>query len=192
MSELRYYNDKISKLEIRRDILKETLADNKNKLEYWQARKTGAIEARKVFQELSKQAQKQLEYSISNIVTRALRAIPFKEKYDFLLEFKPGRGKIEADLWFVKDGERIKPTEIGAVGGGACDIAALALRLANWSLKPCRPILILDEPFKHLSPDLHIAAGEMLKELTSKLKIQVIMVSHSETINLVADNVIQL
>lgn len=190
MNGIQYYRDKLNKLEARRDILKENLYSKKEELEYWTLRKNGIIEARKIFQELAKKTQQQLEFQISSIVSRAMHAIPFRDNYDFLVEFQTRRGKTECDLWFVRNGEKIKPVEDS--GGGANDIAALALRLAFWSLKPTRPILILDEPLKFLSPGLHESASEMLKSFSDELGIQIIMVSHSETINNYADNVIKL
>jgi DNA repair exonuclease SbcCD ATPase subunit len=49
-----------------------------------------------------------------------------------------------------------------------------------WRLQtpPSRPTIVLDEPFKHLSQDLRPKAAEMLKEISSKLGLQIIMVTH--------------
>ena len=49
--------------------------------------------------------------------------------------------------------------------------------------------LILDEPFKFLSPNLAEKASDMLSELSNKLGLQIIMVSHAEGINTSADKI---
>jgi ABC-type lipoprotein export system ATPase subunit len=55
-----------------------------------------------------------------------------------------------------------------------------------------RRIIILDEPFRHLSADLQPKASEMMKMLSDKLGIQFIMVSHEEGIIDCADNIITI
>jgi len=43
-----------------------------------------------------------------------------------------------------------------------------------------RPVLMLDEPFRYLSTGLLPRAGEMLKQISSELDLQIIMVTHAE------------
>jgi DNA repair exonuclease SbcCD ATPase subunit len=135
-------------------------------------------EARAVIQIVSEQTQAELQYHVSEIVSLALAAV-FDDPYKLLLEFTQRRNKVEADLWFVRGDEKIKPME--AAGGGAVDVAAFALRVAMWSLKrpKSRGTLILDEPLRFLSRDLMPKAAVMLSEVSKKLNLQIIMVSHS-------------
>ncbi|MBT5420357.1 MAG: hypothetical protein HOK80_05655, partial [Candidatus Cloacimonetes bacterium] len=97
--------------------------------------------------------------------------------YEFELEFVIKRGKTEADLWFVRNDSRLSPMD--TAGGGAIDVASMALRIAAWSInKNTRPVIILDEPFKNLSENLQDRAADMLRMLSEKLDLQIIMVSH--------------
>ena len=135
-------------------------------------------EAQTIFQEVAQITQKELEYHVSELVTLAMAAV-FDNPYELEVEFVQRRNRTEADLWFVRDGKRIHP--LSASGGGAADVAAFALRVALWSLSPkkTRPILILDESLKFLKGgDLPEKGAEMLQEISRKIGLQVIMVSH--------------
>lgn len=134
------------------------------------------LKTRAIFQQAAGLTQQQLEFHISGLVSTALAAI-WEDPYEFKVEFVERRGKTEADLLIEKDGLKVKPLD--STGGGEIDVIALALRMAFWSLaKTTRPLLILDEPLKNLSEDLHDKAVEMLKMLTKELNLQIIMVTH--------------
>lgn len=137
-----------------------------------------AEEARAIIQAVAQATQKELEYHISEIVTLALSAV-FDNPYKMVLEFVQRRNRTEADILFERDGERVRP--IDATGGGAVDVAAVALRVAMWSLRRprTRNTLILDEPLRFLSRDLMPRAAAMFSEISRKLGLQIIMVSHS-------------
>ena len=118
---------------------------------------------------------------IQSIVTQALSAV-YGDEYGFELEFVIKRNQPEAIPWIIREGERYSPRD--EVGGGVLDIASLAMRLAVWSLTEPRPapLLVLDEPAKFLSRDKQAAFGEMLREISRSLGIQVLIVSHSTDI----------
>ena len=138
-----------------------------------------AEEARAIIQTVAQATQKELEYHVSEIVSLALAAV-FEHPYSLRLMFVQRRNKTEADIFFERDGEQFKP--IDASGGGAVDIAAFALRVAMWSLRRprSRSVLILDEPGKFISVDLRPKMGAMLKEISKRLDLQMIVVSHAE------------
>jgi DNA repair exonuclease SbcCD ATPase subunit len=78
-----------------------------------------------------------------------------------------------------------------ASGGGAVDVAAFALRIASWSMAQphSRNTIILDEPLRFLSVDLQEKASTMIKEVSDKLGIQMILVTHNDTLASFADRV---
>lgn len=148
-------------------------------------------QAQIIIQTVAQKTQEELEYRLSEIVSLALAAVfddPYKLKVNFIIR----RGKTECDLLFEKNGEIFDP--LTSSGGGAIDVAAMALRVAIWSLTQPKPrnILILDEPFRFLSQEYQIKASIMLKELSKKLNLQIIMVSHSELLIEGADKVFQV
>jgi len=137
-----------------------------------------AEQARAVIQEVARRTQQQLQYHISEVATLAMQAI-FPQPYNLIVEFVERRGRTEADIWFERDGQQIDP--LSASGGGAVDVAAFALRVSLLSLsgKARAAIIVLDEPFRFLSRDLHSKAALLMKEVSRRLGLQVVMVSHS-------------
>jgi len=119
-------------------------------------------------------------------VQLALDAV-FPGAYEFCVQFDLKRGSTEARLVFLEHGQEISPLD--SAGGGVADIVSFALRLSVWSLGSSSKIIILDEPFKYLSKDLQDRAGEILRCLSQKLKLQIIMVSHCSEMVSISDKV---
>ena len=148
-------------------------------------------EAQAIIQKVAKDTQSQLEIHISDIVTMALETI-FDDPYEFRIEFVVKRNKTECELIFEKDGVKIHP--LSASGGGVIDTASFALRIALWTLQTprSRNTIILDEPFKFLSKDLLPRASELLKELSEKLNLQFIIVTHLDELTECADKTFEV
>ena len=144
--------------------------------------------AKQIIQNLAKETQAHLEKHLSGIVTMALQAV-FPSPPEFKIQMEIRRGQVECDILFVDNGNEYRP--ISGAGGGMLDIASFALRVSFWALtnlkQKIRHTLILDEPFKNVSPDLQDKVSVMVKELSHKLGVQIIMVSHAEDINTSAD-----
>ena len=144
--------------------------------------------AQAILQLVAKETQEQLEYKISELVSLCLSAI-FDNPYKLVLEYEIKRGKTEANLLFKRSQNTIKP--LLASGGGAVDVASFGLRLAIWSLKQPRNrnTIVLDEPFRFLSKQHQEKASQLLSEISSKLGLQIIMVTHNEEFIKSADKV---
>jgi len=143
-------------------------------------------QAREIIREVGLKTQEQLQYHISDITSMALEAV-FDDPYELVVEFVQRRNKTECDLLFARDGQRVDP--ISASGVGAIDVAAFALRIAAWSMQTPRKhnVIILDEPFRYLSVNYQAAASRMLKELSDRLGIQFIIITHEATLAEYAD-----
>ena len=148
-------------------------------------------QAREIIREVGLKTQQQLQFHISDITSLALEAV-FDNPYKLITEFIQRRNKTECDLYFERDGNRIDP--LSASGGGTVDVASFALRVASWSIQRprSRNVLILDEPFRYLSSDLLPKASEMLNQISKKLKLQIIMVTHAEELIENADRVFEV
>lgn len=134
--------------------------------------------AQAIIQKVAKETQQELEYHISELCSLALSAV-FDDPYELSIEFNDRRGRTEADIDFIKDGEPIGKPLLSS-GGGALDVAAFGLRVALWSLSrpKTRNVLILDEPFRHLKGDeANRRAITMVKEISNHLGLQIIMIS---------------
>lgn len=147
--------------------------------------------AREIVREVGIKTQQQLQYHISDITSLALEAV-FDNPYQLKVEFVQRRNKTECDLKFVRDEMEIDPIE--ASGVGAIDVASFALRIASWSMMQprSRSTIILDEPFKHLSLNLRNRASSMIKEISDKLGIQFIIVSHDPELADFADKIFEV
>ena len=147
-------------------------------------------QAREVIREVALKTQEKLQFHISDITSLALEAV-FHEPYKLEVEFVQRRNKTECDLYFVRHGEKMDP--LSASGGGAVDVAAFALRIASWSMaRPrTRNVIILDEPLRFLSADLQERASAMIKEVSKKLGIQFILVTHESILASYADRIFE-
>lgn len=148
--------------------------------------------AQAFLQKVAQETQQHLKFQIEDIVNLALETC-FPGEYTFEILFEISRGKTNAELVFLdqKTGRQIDPMD--ASGGGVVDLTTFALRIACYALEHNTDnVIVLDEPFRFLSRDLQERAGEILKTLSEKMNLQIIMVSHiSEIIN-VADKVFEV
>ena len=178
----RLYEQKIGQ----KNLLKEQLKTAKQNIKSLKSEMKVTEKAQAIIQLVAKQTQSELTIQISNIITLALNSI-FDDPYKFQIEFVEKRGKTEADIYLTREGNRVDP--MFAAGGGVVDVASFALRIALWSLKKANNTIILDEPFKFLSRDLQPKASKMMKELSYKLGIQFIIVTHDKALIEEADKV---
>lgn len=140
--------------------------------------------------QVGKKTQEQISFHISDITSLALSSI-FPDPYTLQVEFVQRHNKSECDLYFVRDGNRVNPLK--ASGGGAVDIASFALRIASWSMQTprSRSTIVLDEPFRFVSKNYQEQASTMLKEISKKLGIQFIVITHNDILTSFADKVFE-
>lgn len=171
--------------------IESDLRDCKKRLRYSERDLRKHEQAREIIKKVGLATQQQLEYHFSDIVTSAMEAV-FPNPYALSVKFVERRGKTECDLGFERDGDVVDP--ISATGGGAVDVASFALRVAAWSMRNprSRSLLILDEPFRYVSTNLQDKAGSMLKEISSKLGIQMILITHEEELESCADRIFEV
>ncbi len=136
-------------------------------------------EALTIVKEVGLKTQQQIEIHIGSLVTTALDFVLPNNDYKFKMKFIERRGQIECDLMLEKDGEILDP--VSSVGGGVVDVISFALRMASIHILKglIRPVVLLDEPFKHLSNDKQGRAALMLHTLSKKLGVQVIYISQA-------------
>ena len=171
---------RVSALRGQRDLVVNQFTDAE--LEAANLKRWGVVleRAQLVIQNAAAVTQKQLEYSISELVSLALAHV-FPQPYVMVLRFENKRGRTEAGLYFQdKDGNEMSPMD--SSGYGVVDVASFALRLSLWTLRRprSRATILLDEPFKFVSKDLQSKVAEMLQDLSSRLKLQFIIVTHED------------
>ena len=168
--------------------LKETI-----ELKKYSEKKLKLVEEAQIFlQIIAQNTQEKLKFQIEDIVNLALESV-FPDEYEFKIEFNVSRGKTDAELIFMdkRTGQTIDPMD--AAGGGVVDLTFFALSIASWALENGTDnLIILNEPFKFVSRDLVERAGDILKTLSEKMKLQVIMVTHIPEFIDVADKVFEV
>jgi len=171
--------------------LEDSIEQNKLKINKEERYLHHVEKAHEIIRTVGLQTQQQLQYHIADIASLALESV-FQEPYKLVLDFVERRGKTECDILFERGGERINP--MTASGGGVVDLAAFALRIASWSMQVphTRNTIVLDEPFKHLSKNLHDRASEMIKQIAQKLGIQFIIITHEPTLGMYADKIFEV
>ena len=174
------FHSEIEQLKGQRTAIEEIIHDSEKSLEEYKGKFLTYEEARAIVQKVAKETQDRLKISLEPIVTSALEVVFGTEAYGFDVSFEVKRNKTECTLSFTRDGHKYTPLD--STGFGAVDVATFALRLAIWNIsKPqSSPLLILDEPFKHISEDLQEKVMQMANILSHKLGIQLIMVTHSK------------
>uniref|UniRef100_A0A6M3Y0E4 Putative ATPase domain containing protein n=1 Tax=viral metagenome TaxID=1070528 RepID=A0A6M3Y0E4_9ZZZZ len=168
----------------RRSEITKQITHKQEVKESLERRLDGASKARTVIQVVAELTQSNLEIHIASLVTTALKAVS-PDFPEFALEFTTRRNQPECDLYFVEKGEKYHP--LNGSGGGPKDIASFALKIGYWSLKKNSPTFVLDEPFHFVSPDLQEKVSEMIEMLSKELGVQIIMVSHADSINVAAN-----
>lgn len=143
------------------------------------AHHAAVVRARSVVAAAARAAQQQASEAIAAAVTTCLAAVFGGDAYGFKIGMTERRGRTEADLSLTRGGGEFDP--LSAAGGGVVDVLAFALRLADVVLgRPARRrLLVLDEPFRHLSRDYAPTAAALLERLAADLDLQIVMVTHS-------------
>lgn len=133
------------------------------------------LQAQQLLQEVATTLQNQANTQIAGVVTRCLRAVFGEEAYDFQILFERKRGKTEAQLLFVREGQTLDP--LTSSGGGCLDVACLALRLVCLLLTTpkLRHLVIFDEPFRNLSPEYRLLVPTLLETLSQEMSVQIVL-----------------
>ena len=186
MDRIQTLRNKVQQEKGRKIQLEKSIQDTKDGLRDNRRLLTRHEQAREIIRDVGLATQEQLQVHISDITSLALEAV-FPDPYELVAEFVQRRNKTECDLYFTREGNRMNPLD--SSGYGAVDIAAMALRIAAWSMQTPkkRNVIILDEPFRFLSENYQEQASQMIKELSTRLGIQFLIISHNATLAGIAD-----
>ncbi|MEE9214905.1 MAG: hypothetical protein V3U54_08945 [Thermodesulfobacteriota bacterium] len=134
-------------------------------------------------QTLSDETRQMIINKMSNIVTDALKQV-LDKNLAFEMQLSTERNQVDIKF-LVKDTTMNKSYEIlNSFGGGLADIVSFPLRvslLLKWSPQLSR-VLIMDETFKAVDVTNQAFLGEFIRQLSEKLRLQIILVTHSSEI----------
>jgi len=138
-------------------------------------------QAQSIVQKVAETVQNQAHNRIASVVSRCLESVFGSDAYQFKIKFERKRGRTEAVLLLERNGIELDDP-INSAGGGVIDVAAFALRVAclALSLPKRRKLLVLDEPFKHVSAEYRPTIRTMVESLARDMGIQFVIVTHSD------------
>lgn len=132
---------------------------------------------------LTDQRKKEVIERMENLVTKGLRAIFDSDDYSFKIETTIKRKQVNY-LFFLKTKETgdIELPLMDSRGGGVLNVISFVLRLLTIVFcsgdDSSKKFMIVDEPFKNLSDDREEGVNQFILDTSSKLGVQVLMVSH--------------
>ena len=138
-------------------------------------------QARDVVSEVLLLTQARVKGFLEDVATSALKTV-YGDEYGFKLDYKIKQNQTKITPMITKGEDQFSVRE--EVGGGVLDVLSLALRFAVFSILRPRPlpVMVLDEPGKFVSRDRQSAFGQMLRDMSERLNVQTILVSHSDDI----------
>ena len=182
------YRTRLENLKAEKGLVKKYLKNKKEELRECKKEKKSAEEARTVLQIAAKNTQKNLEKHFSSLVSTAFQII-FEDPYEFRPIFTEKRNKTVCELWFEKNGKKLRP-EFSS-GGAVMDVASFALRQAYWKLENrfegTAPVMIFDEPFQNVESRRKEHLAEIIRFLSQEFGLQIIVVTHDSEIAESAD-----
>lgn len=144
--------------------------------------------AQALIQEVARQTQETLTLQIQDLAQSSIDTV-FPGRYTFLCKFAIKRNMTECDIYLDSRGRRFNPFKQN--GGGLVDIVSLSLRMACWSISQSDNVLLLDEPFKNLSAIYRPLIADIIRIMSKRLGLQIIMVTHDSELISIADRVFQ-
>jgi DNA repair exonuclease SbcCD ATPase subunit len=173
------------KIKTKKEILQSEMQSKRKHLDVIKVNYENLIKARWILTEVAKETQIRFKERVESLVTMAIQAV-YNEPFRFVLEFERKRNKLECRPVVMEGDAELVPKD--DMGGGIIDIISFALRVVLWSLQQprSRNTLILDEPMLAVG-DLIDKAGQMLREVSHRLGIQLIIVTHATQLAEIAD-----
>ena len=147
------------------------------------------LAANYIITEVAKNTQEKFKERVEKLVTLAIQSV-FEDNYEFVLKFERKRNQTECQLIVMENGIEFVPKD--DMGVGIIDIISFALRIVLWSLQSpkSRAFFVLDEPLKHVGSGTEeeiIRAAKMMKELSHKLKFQLVIATHEPQLVMIID-----
>ena len=182
-----YYNtyNKYNKICIEMSLIQDTLKSKTFALNITNKKIKDNEEARAVFTTLSKEIQKNTKEHIETITTMSMQAV-FDRPYTYHLIFEEKRNTMTCTPIIKLGDKEYVPKD--DQGGAMLDIVGFIQKIILWSMESprSRNTLILDEPFRFCG-SFTIKAARIVAELSRKLKLQLIIITHSTELAEICD-----
>lgn len=187
VTELQNMSKRLAKADAERAVLRDIAGQLDRDLVEALLTQEATEEAQVTVQVTAQETQEQLKVHVQDLVQHALESI-FPGKYQFRVDIELKNGRTAAEIYLLdQSGRRVDP--VYGNGGGLVEVVAFALRVVGWSLSRTQNVILMDEPFSKVSLNLRPAVIELLRDITTRLGLQIIMVTHDEDMMANADRI---
>jgi DNA repair exonuclease SbcCD ATPase subunit len=125
----------------------------------------------------------------TSLVTEALTSI-FEKDIRFNIRLYSYRNEPAIDISVIEDNLEVDPQK--SCGGGLNDVISFVIKIIFIYLKRSSKIIILDEPLKFLSRDYIEQSSNFIHEISKRMNIQIILVSHKPDLEISCDKLITI
>jgi len=138
--------------------------------------------ALEVIQVAIKARRQEIKDRVEILVTKGLRAVFGRDDYEFIFKvtLKGSRVGLVPTLRSKFGDETLEVKIYDSHGGGVSDVVSFILRVVVLTLfRPkLSPLMVLDESFRHVSPEYLRGVAVLMEELARSTGIQFILVTH--------------
>jgi len=177
----------------KRDTLKQKLENGKQRLQHIEKEIEWITKGVGFLQTLSDLTRQQILDRIGNIVTDALQRVK-DPNLTFRMNLTMERNQVDLKFTIYDAVTKMEYDILKSRGGTLAHIVGFPLRislLVKWNPSLSR-ILILDEDFYALHEDDQEPMAEFIRQISEKLNVQIISVSHDPTIAKRAHRIFQV
>ena len=147
------------------------------------------LELKEFLLSVSASYRDQLCNLFASLVTEALSSI-FEKDIRFKINLYSYRNEPAIDVSVIESDLEIDPQK--SCGGGLNDIISFVIKIIFIHLKKSSKIIILDEPLKFLSRDYIEQSSNFIRNISKRMNIQIIVVSHKPDFELGCDKLITI
>lgn len=144
-------------------------------------------EAERLLMELLGSRKANTEVLLSKWLTFALSYVLDDQELEGHVSIIQKGGQTQIELVVSKDGK--ERDLLRSLGGGTADIVSFVMQVVVLMLSDRRKILIADEPFSQVSEEYLPNVARFLEVLSTKMDLQILLVTHSETLARAGDKV---
>ena len=183
----------ITEQETKERLLKDQLKEWQVKLEDKEIYLENLRNARWVITEVVKRTQLQFKGYVESLVTKCISTI-FDRDFEFVLNYEIKANKTYIQP-LIKEGDNELQIPKEDMGVSILNMLSFALRVVLWSLERprSRAMFVLDEPMRDMGKGKELnRAGDVLRELSQRLKFQLIIITHEQALSRIADKVFEI
>jgi hypothetical protein len=185
--------DRLKNLEslvLREEAKKEVTGEERLKLQLRKEEKQGdstlLLQVVEVFKMLGGETQESLLANLERFVSFGLQYV-FGEGYKFVPSYDSS-GKDVAVDFYVQTGD-VCGRVADAKGGGVAEVVSMLIQVFFMRVlqDEFQPVLILDTPMVNISKRYHGKVSALLRQLSDKLGMQIILITNTESFTEYAD-----